>query len=125
MVVSISDIPKNTNVYRFITSGKPGKCKLCNGFVEKLEAHHLCYSPEIIIKICHNCHHRVHFWPQRLSDQEKYKLLSIRYDHKTAGKLTQKGFLGMDALSAAIAPSRKVFKLKHLSKSKVKKQKFS
>lgn len=123
MVVSIANIPKKTNVFRFITSGKPGNCKLCRIFVEKLEAHHACYSPEITIELCHNCHHRVHFWPQRLSEQEKDLLLSLRFDKKTVRKLLKKGFLGIDALSRAIAPSRKVFKAKQLYKKVYKRTK--
>ena len=87
MPVSLSNIPKQTNVYRFITSGKPGNCAFCREFKEKLEAHHTCYDPEATIKLCHNCHHRTHFWPQRLTDDEILKLLKTRFHHQSALKI--------------------------------------
>lgn len=109
MVVSLSNIPKNSQVFRFITSGKPGRCKLCNSLVEKLEAHHTSYSPQITIKICHNCHHKVHFWPQRLSDEHKFKLLSTKIPALQAKEMIEKKMLGPAALHKLIAPSKSAF----------------
>ena len=77
MVASLQGVKKGSLVHRFITSGKKGYCELCHSLVEKLEAHHIQYSPEITIKLCHLCHHKVHFWPNRLSDDEKLKLLEL------------------------------------------------
>lgn len=113
MVASLQGIPENSNVFRFITSGKPGKCELCPAVVEKLEAHHVCYSPEITIKICHNCHHKVHFWPNRLNEEERYKLLKLKFPEKHAQLLSQNKILGMQALAKLIAPSRSAFVRAH------------
>lgn len=109
MVVSLDNIPKDSQVFRFITAGKRGRCKLCYTLVEKLEAHHICYSPEITIKLCHNCHHKVHFWPNRLSDEEKLKLLSLKFSPLQAQEFIKKKMLGPAALARLIAPSRKAF----------------
>lgn len=109
MVVSLSNIPKDSQVYRFITSGKRGRCSLCSRMVEKLEAHHVCYSPQITIKLCHNCHHKVHFWPQRLSEPEKLKLLSARFNVFYAHNLLSKKILTPISLAKLIAPSRNAF----------------
>jgi len=109
MVVSLDNIPKGSLVYHFITSGKRGRCALCFKMVGKLEAHHVCYSPEKTIKLCHSCHHKVHFWPQRLSDEEKLKLLSIRFSPVQAIEMINKKMLGPAALAKLIAPSRNVF----------------
>ena len=109
MVNTLDGIEKGSIVHRFITSGKPGKCELCNIFVEKLEAHHLCYSPEITIKLCHFCHHKVHFWPQRLTDQEKFLLLKKRFDAQKALEFINKKILGLDAFVKLVAPSRNAF----------------
>jgi len=116
MVVSLSNIPKNTNVFRFITAGKPGYCKLCDSWVEKLEAHHLCYDPEKTINLCHNCHHKVHFWPQRLSEKDKEKLLLIRFERKVVSDLLKKNILGPLALAKLVAPSRQAHIQKHILK---------
>ena len=109
MVVSLANIPKNSQVFRFITAGKRGRCNLCYTLVEKLEAHHVCYSPEITIKICHNCHHKVHFWPNRLSEEEKLKLLTLRFSLTEAQKFLKESLLGPAALAKLIAPSRNAF----------------
>ena len=109
MVVSLAGIPENSNVFRFITSGKPGRCKLCNSLVDKLEAHHISYSPEIIIKLCHDCHHKVHFWPQRLTEQEQYKLLEKKLNPLTAAKMIHEKILTPVSLAKLVAPSRSAF----------------
>jgi len=41
MPASLQGVKPNTNVYRFITSGKKGNCELCHALVDKLEAHHI------------------------------------------------------------------------------------
>ena len=109
MVASLQGVKKGSLVHRFITSGKPGYCELCGSFVEKLEAHHLCYSPEITIKLCHKCHHKVHFWPNRLNDVEKSKMLKLRFGHKIANQLISQEITSPVSLAKLIAPSRNAF----------------
>ena len=109
MVVSLSNIPKNTNVYRFITSGKPGNCLFCRTFVEKLEFHHTCYNPETGLKLCHACHHKTHFWPQRLTDDEILKLLKTRFHHQSALHILKENKNNIEKLASIIAPSRSRF----------------
>ena len=109
MVASLQGVLPGSLVHRFITSGKPGYCELCPAFVEKLEAHHICYSPEITIKICHSCHHKVHFWPNRLTEFERWKLLKKKFSEKTSQKLSKDKMIGIQALAKLIAPSRSVF----------------
>ena len=109
MAASLQGVKKGSLVHRFITAGKPGKCELCPSVVEKLEAHHLCYSPEKTIKLCHNCHHKVHFWPNRLSDLDKSKLLSRRYGLKHSQELMRQKPLSIPILAKMIAPSRSLF----------------
>lgn len=103
-------------IHRFITSGKPGKCELCPAVVEKLEAHHISYSPEITIKLCHNCHHKIHFWPQRLTKEQKIKILRKRVDLKTANEIVNIDLLNDKNISRLIAPSRKSFILRERQK---------
>lgn len=105
----IKGTQKGSLVHRFITAGKPGNCSLCDKFVEKLEAHHIQYDPEIIIKLCHACHHKVHFWPNRLNEFERFKLLEKRFSPENASKLCKLEFLGIRALAKLIAPSRNEF----------------
>lgn len=116
MVVSLDNIPKGSLVYHFITSGKPGRCKLPSHkgprLVDKLESHHISYDPEIEIKLCHACHHKVHFWPQRLTDLDKLMLLSKIMPPLQAQEIIEKKILGPAALSKLVAPSRKSFILR-------------
>lgn len=109
MPASISDIPKGSLVYHFITSGKRGRCSFCQKMVEKLEAHHICYDPEIIIKLCHLCHHKVHYWPNRLSESEKTILLLKRFSPKKTQEILNDKSFSLSALSQLIAPSRSSF----------------
>jgi len=109
MANCLSNIPKNTNVYRFITSGKPGRCELCGTFVEKLEAHHIQYSPETTINLCHLCHHTSHFWPLRLSQPHRKKIFSKLHDEQLAEELSKKEFKTPGELACLIAPSRNAF----------------
>ena len=109
MVPEIKGTPRGSLIHRFVTSGKPGKCSLCPSVVEKLEAHHLCYSPEITINPCHKCHHTSHFWPNRLNDQQKKILLEKRFDPKTAQQLISEKIMTPQSLAKLIAPSRNAF----------------
>lgn len=122
MAVSLSNIKKGSLVHRFITSGKPGNCKFCLKFAEKLEAHHTCYSPQITIKLCHLCHHKAHFWPQRLTDREKLILLKTRFHHQTAISILKNTRFNIDNLREYIAPSKSRFIKKH-QKLEIKKLK--
>lgn len=116
MAVSLSNIPKGSLVHHFITSGKPGKCVLPSHkglrLVDKLEAHHISYDPELTIKLCHNCHHKIHFWPQRLTDLDKLKILSKIMPPLRAQEIIEKKILGPAALAKLVAPSRKSFILR-------------
>jgi len=109
MAASLQGVLPGSLVHRFITAGKPGYCELCPAFVEKLEAHHISYAPEITIKLCHNCHHKVHFWPVRLNEEERLKLLRKKFIEIDALKISKDKFLGMQALAKIIAPSRSAF----------------
>lgn len=109
MVVSLSNIKKNSNVFRFITSGKPGNCSFCREFKEKLEAHHTCYDPERTLKLCHNCHHKTHFWINRLTDDELLKLLKTRFHHQSALKILKDKKNNINELYKLVAPSRSRF----------------
>lgn len=116
MAASLQNVPKGSLVHRFITSGKPGKCELCPAVVEKLEAHHISYKPEITIKVCHLCHHKIHFWPQRLTKEELIKILSKKTDFKTANQIVNIDLLNDKNISRLIAPSRKSFILRERQK---------
>lgn len=108
-MAEIKGTPRGSLVHRFITSGKPGKCELCPAVVEKLEAHHISYNPEITIKLCHACHHKSHFWPNRLNEDQKLKLLSLKFGDKMAREIISEKHLGIQALAKLIAPSRSSF----------------
>ena len=114
MVVSLSNIPEGSLVKRFITSGKPGNCIFCRKFVEKLEFHHTCYNPEAGLKLCHNCHHKTHFWINRLTDDELLKLLKTRFHHNTALRKLKESANNINELRNLIAPSRNRFMRKSL-----------
>ena len=117
----------NSNITRFITSGKPGGCLLCEKWAEKLEAHHLKYSPEVTINLCHLCHHTVHFWPTRLTDDQKLKLLRRLFDERIAWRILVETKNDVRALAKHIAPSRNKFvrsqqaaEIKRIQKPKTK-----
>ena len=109
MTASLQGVQKGSLVHRFITAGKPGKCELCTHDAEKLEAHHVSYEPEKTLNLCHAYHLRVYFWPNRLNNLEKLKLLSLRFDKRTAHELVDKNNLGLSALAKLVAPSRSTF----------------
>ena len=77
--------------------------------VDKLEAHHLKYSPEITANLCHSCHHTVHFWPNRLTDNQKLKLLRLVFDEGKAWWVLDKTRDSPQDLARLIAPSRSKF----------------
>ena len=109
MAVSLQGAKIGSLVHRFVTSGKPGYCELCHSFVDKLEAHHIKYSPEITIKLCHHCHHRAHFWPKRVSEEEKFKILRKVHPEAKALELSRFKFADVQDLAKIIAPSRNQF----------------
>jgi len=109
MPASLQGVKPGSLVHRFIASGKPGYCELCDVYVEKLEAHHIKYSPEITIKICHLCHHKAHFWPNRLTKKEKFKILQKVHPVEKASQLAEFKFADVSALAKIIAPSRNEF----------------
>jgi len=108
ILVPIPGIKQNSLIHRFIAAGKPGRCSFCSQRVAKLEAHHTSYSPEAVIKLCHNCHHSVHFWPQRLSIYDKKKLFLTLFDDSKADFMSKRVDLSPQGLSRLIAPSRKL-----------------
>lgn len=65
---------------------RTGRCEMCARSGCRLEYHHIRYSPEIVIGLCHNCHFRVHYMKQSLSESELYKLLSRLYRPETMQK---------------------------------------
>lgn len=112
MVVSLANIPKGSLVYHFITSGHRGRCNFCSKMVDKLEAHHVTYDPEKTINLCHHCHHKVHYWPNRLSESEKTKLLLKRFSPgKTQEIMNDKSF-SFNTFRQLVAPSRSEFRKK-------------
>jgi len=109
MAVSLQGAKIGSLVHRFVTSGKPGYCELCHSLVDKLEAHHIKYEPEATIKLCHHCHHRVHFWPKRVNEQEKFKILEKVHPKAKALELSKFKFADISDLAKIIAPSRNIF----------------
>jgi len=106
MQAEIKGTPKGSLVHRFITCGKPGTCTFCGKWVSKLEAHHVSYRPEITIKLCHEDHHKTHFWPLRLTTKEKFLLFKLIKPEKEARRLSEKVKFTVEGLSRMIAPSR-------------------
>lgn len=124
---NLSGIPKNSNIHRFITAGNPGGCFLCERWFKKVEAHHLKYLPEITCNLCHLCHHTVHFWPNRLTDNQKLKLLRLLFDEPIAWQKLSELRTDVRALARIIAPSRNRFvraqqaaEIKRIKKPKTK-----
>lgn len=46
-----------------------GRCAFC-GRETVIEKHHVSYRPSKTINLCHNCHFKVHFFPNRLTEYE-------------------------------------------------------
>jgi len=71
-------------VERLRRSGmKTGNCELCGRFTDALEFHHESYRPERGLYLCHNCHHKAHWYPWKLKEHQKKKLLLIRLRTET------------------------------------------
>ena len=109
MVAHLNGVKENSLVHRFITSGKPGRCELCDVFVQKLEAHHVQYSPESTINLCHNCHHKSHFWPNRLTRPQILKMLKLVFSPKEAERVLATVNFTPQNIAKLIAPSRNSF----------------
>ena len=109
MLTPIPGIKANSIIHRFIASGKPGLCSFCKKSVEKLEAHHIKYEPEITINLCHDCHHKIHFWPNRLTQHEKFTALKKVFPEQKALELSQFKNSSISDLAKIIAPSRNLF----------------
>ena len=108
-MVNIQGTKKGSIVHKWITSGKPGFCELCGTKVEKLEAHHISYLPERIIKLCHSCHHTTHFWPLRLGAREVQKLFIRKLGAIKGLLLASVKYKRPEDLAFLIAPSRSSF----------------
>jgi len=109
-MVSLHDIPKDSQVYRFITSGKPGRCKFCSKYVQKLEFHHTAYAPESGLKLCHSCHHKIHYLPGRLTEHEKIILLQTRFTNQKVQEILNSPSSTLEKIYSLVAPSRNDYK---------------
>lgn len=87
--------------------GKPGKCALCNKFFDHLERHHIRYKPEITLDICHDCHFKTHFYPERLTDTQKRILLNKIMDYKLIDEFLRVYGNNRVKLAITFAPSRR------------------
>lgn len=56
-------------------------CRLCLKF-GAVERHHLIYKPERTVNLCHNCHFKVHYRPELLTESEIKTLYLARYKGK-------------------------------------------
>jgi len=54
---------------------RPGACWLCGKSTDYLEGHHLRYKPPIVRNLCHDCHHKIHFFPQRISLAQRRRIV--------------------------------------------------
>jgi hypothetical protein len=91
----------------FRKAWRPGNCALCGRHTEHLEAHHITYSPERTLDICHACHFQAHFFPNRLPEQALIKLLVRIHTHAHALSLVKQHRHNPVALAKLIAPSRR------------------
>ena len=87
--------------------GKPGLCELCQKWHDKLEDHHVRYKPEIVCPSCHQCHFTAHYFPERLSHQQKLILLHKVMSHDRAEEFLAKHSKDRVKLALAFAPSRR------------------
>jgi len=96
---------------------KSGHCELCGRWTDILERHHEQYRPERTIYICHNCHHKCHFFPWQLSTQAKEKLLTRRHGFKKT--------ITPDMIAEYTAPGRRnaLMEVKAKAKQKAKQRK--
>ena len=86
---------------------RKGRCKLCGRGTQLLERHHESYRPEHVIELCHDCHHRVHFRPYHLNDNEKEKLLRCRHGDEEYRALAAKPRLFTLLKRRYVAPGRR------------------
>lgn len=86
---------------------KAGNCELCGEFTRKLERHHEQYRPERCTYLCHHCHHKVHFLPWQLTDEQKKKLLEARHGTKQFKALLRKPHLIRLMIKGYVAPGRR------------------
>jgi len=98
---------------------KPGNCQLCGKFTEHLERHHIKYRPEVTIDLCHNCHFLCHYFPNRLKDYQKIRLLNLAVGPSKAYEYLKKYGNNVVALAKLIAPSRR----EHIHKAQREEQK--
>lgn len=89
--------------------GRAGICSLCRKFSEKLEAHHVCYSPEKTLSICHACHFQVHSRPSRFNHLQKLKLISMVLSSDKVEQFLHENENDNSALAKLFAPSRHSF----------------
>jgi len=45
---------------------RSGCCSLCGKQTRHLEGHHESYAPDVLVMLCHLCHHTRHFDPRKL-----------------------------------------------------------
>lgn len=90
-------------------NGKSGLCELCHKFSERLEAHHVCYSPEKTLSICHSCHFQVHSQPRRFNHLQKLKLVSMVLSSEKINQFLLENENDNTAMAKLIAPSRNLF----------------
>ena len=109
MLPNIPGVRNGSTIHKFIAAGNPGLCELCCTATQKLEAHHLCYQPEITINLCHLCHHTCHFFPNRLSSSSLRKLLLKKLGPSGADSILSGKKLSIAELAFLISPSRNEF----------------
>jgi hypothetical protein len=97
---------------------KPGNCELCGVHTHHLERHHLKYDPEITIDLCHNCHFKAHFFPNRLPRDHKLKLLCKLFPLSHALSLLEVYSNRPVALAQLFAPSRR----EHIHKAQMEEE---
>ena len=85
----------------------PGFCELCTHHTVHLERHHIKYVPEITIDLCHQCHFTAHYFPNRLTDEQKLKLLDKKYAHTHSLSVLQIYGKNPVMLAKHFAPSRR------------------
>ena len=87
--------------------GKAGRCELCGKDVSHLERHHIRYSPEICKDLCHDCHFKTHYFPERLPLQHKRLLLHKIMDHGRTEEFLKENSKDRVRLAITFAPSRR------------------
>lgn len=88
-------------------SWKPGRCELTGRSTDHLERHHIRYNPEITIDLDHESHFTVHYFPDRLLEEQKLKLLHKIMSDEKAREFLSKYSKDRVRLALAFAPSRR------------------